>query len=63
MLQQSEPEDLVIATGEQHSVREFVELAATELGMQVTWKGDGIDEKGYTREGRHIVNVINKGTR
>lgn len=57
MLQQSEPEDLVIATGEQHSVREFVELAATELGMQVTWKGDGIDEKGYTREGRHIVAV------
>ncbi len=57
MLQQSEPEDLVIATGEQHSVREFVELAAAELGIQVTWKGDGINEKGYTWEGRHIVAV------
>jgi len=57
MLQQPEPEDLVIATGEQHSVREFVELAAAELGIQVTWKGDGMDEKGYTREGRNIVAV------
>lgn len=57
MLQQPEPEDLVIATGEQHSVREFVELAAAELGIQVTWKGSGMNEKGYTREGRQIVAV------
>jgi len=57
MLQQSEPQDLVIATGEQHSVREFVELAAAELGIQVTWKGDGMDEKGYTREGRYVIAV------
>ena len=57
MLQQSDPEDLVIARGEQHSVREFVELAAAELGMQITWKGDGVNEKGYTQEGRRIVAV------
>ena len=47
MLQQEEPDDYVIATGEQHSVREFVELAATELGMRIDWRGEGVDEKGY----------------
>lgn len=57
MLQQPEPQDLVIATGEQHSVREFVELAASELNIQITWKGHGIDEKGYILEGRYIVAV------
>ncbi len=57
MLQQPEPQDLVIATGEQHSVREFVELAAAELGIQLTWKGDGLDEKGYTQEGCNIIAV------
>jgi len=46
MLQQEEAEDYVIATGEQHSVREFVERAAAELGIGVTWKGDGVDEVG-----------------
>jgi GDPmannose 4,6-dehydratase len=57
MLQQPEPEDLVIATGEQHSVREFVEAAAAELGMTVTWRGQGTEEKGYDRDGRVIVAV------
>jgi GDPmannose 4,6-dehydratase len=57
MLQQSEPEDFVIATGEQHSVREFVERAAAELGMQIGWKGDNADEKGYDAEGRCIVAI------
>ena len=46
MLQQSEPEDYVIATGEQHSVREFVELAAKELGIEIRWEGSGINEVG-----------------
>jgi len=44
MLQQPQPEDYVIATGEQHSVREFVELAAGKLGMQLQWQGSGVDE-------------------
>jgi GDPmannose 4,6-dehydratase len=57
MLQQPQPEDLVIATGEQHSVREFVEVAATELGMQLTWKGKGESEKGYDHRDRCIVAV------
>lgn len=47
MLQQAQAEDYVIATGEQHSVREFVTLAANEIGMQIQWEGQGIHEKGY----------------
>src|SRR5882672_8963534 len=57
MLQQDKPEDLVIATGEQHSVREFVVAAAKELGMQVSWKGKGADERGFDQKGRCIVAV------
>jgi GDPmannose 4,6-dehydratase len=47
MLQQDSPEDYVIATGEQHSVREFVEAAFNEIGIRVSWAGQGISEKGY----------------
>jgi len=55
ILQQPKPDDYVIATGEQHSVREFVEKAAAELGMRIRWKGKGADEKGYDEQGRCIV--------
>ena len=55
MLQQATPEDFVIATGEQHSVREFVEAVAAELGMKLRWKGSGPEEKGYDANGRCIV--------
>jgi len=47
MLQQEQPEDFVIATGEQYSVRDFVNAAAEELGMEIRWEGKGVDEKGY----------------
>ncbi len=58
MLQQDHPEDFVIATGEQHSVREFVELAARNLGIQIQWRGTGIDEKGYdAATGQSIIEV------
>jgi GDPmannose 4,6-dehydratase len=58
MLQQAEPEDFVIATGEQHSVREFVSRAAAVLGMRVEWRGSGADEQGVdARSGRTIVKV------
>ncbi len=57
MLQQDQPEDFVIATGEQHSVREFVGLAATKLGLAVRWKGKGADERGVDANGREIVAV------
>jgi len=46
MLQQDEPEDFVIATGEMHSVREFVELAFGEIGIEIQWRGEGVDEVG-----------------
>ncbi len=57
MLQQDKPEDFVIATGEQHSVREFVEMTAAELGVSVRWEGSGANEKGYDAGGRCIVQV------
>ena len=57
MLQQEQPEDFVIATGEQHSVRDFVNLAAAKLDMTLRWQGEGVDEKGYDEQGRCIVAV------
>ena len=58
ILRQPEPEDFVIATGEQHSVREFVEAAWRELGGEIEWRGRGVEEKGYDREtGQCIVAV------
>jgi GDPmannose 4,6-dehydratase len=46
MLQQDKPEDFVIATGRQYSVRQFVELAARELGIEIAWQGEGVNERG-----------------
>ena len=57
MLQQEQPEDFVIATGVQHSVRDFVNAAAEELGIKLRWEGEGVDEKGYDVEGKCIVAV------
>ena len=58
MLQQSEAEDFVIATGEQHSVREFVTLAGKELGVRIEWRGQGVDEQGVdAASGKAIVKV------
>jgi GDPmannose 4,6-dehydratase len=56
MLQQDKPEDFVIATGVQYSVRDFVNAAAKELGMEITWRGQGVDEIG-TWNGKDIVKV------
>lgn len=47
MLQQEQPEDFVIATGQQYSVRQFIEWTAEELGMQLRWEGQGVDERAY----------------
>jgi len=57
MLQQPEPDDYVIATGHQHSVRDFVTLSALELGIEITWKGEGMDEKGFDNNGKCIVEI------
>jgi GDPmannose 4,6-dehydratase len=57
MLQQDQPEDFVIATGVQYSVREFVNAAALEIGLNIQWKGVGVEEKGYDATGRCVVAV------
>lgn len=58
MLQQEKPEDYVIATGEQHTVREFIELSARELNLDIQWRGKGGDEQGVNpANGRVIVAV------
>jgi GDPmannose 4,6-dehydratase len=57
MLQQEKPEDYVIATGEQHSVRDFVDAAAREVGLQITWRGEGAGETGHDQNGKRIVAV------
>jgi GDPmannose 4,6-dehydratase len=57
MLQQEKPEDFVIATGTQHSVRDFVTAAAAELGIAIEWRGTGVEEKGYDHTGKTIVSV------
>ena len=57
MLQQKEPEDYVIATGEQHSVRDFVNATARELDMEIEWRGQGLEERGFDQSGRCIVAV------
>ncbi len=56
MLQQEKPDDFVIATGVQHSVRQFVEIAAGELGITLRWEGSGVDEKG-------VVATVNCGAK
>ena len=57
MLQQTQPEDYVIASGVQYSVRDFVDAAAGELGMAIRWEGNSVAEKGYDRDGKCIVAV------
>jgi len=60
MLQQEEPEDFVIATGEHHSVREFIEVACKKMGMPIHWEGRGVEEKGIIDSqppGRTIVKI------
>lgn len=58
MLQQDKPDDFVIATGEQHTVRDFTEKAFAANGIQIRWEGSGIDEKGYdVKTGKMLVCV------
>src|SRR5450830_493289 len=57
MLQQEQAEDFVIATGVQYSVRDFVNIAAKELNITITWQGQGVDETGTDQNGKVIVKV------
>ena len=58
MLQQDEPDDYVIATGEQHSVREFVEEAAPLFGLNIEWVGEGIEERGIDKVSKRTVVAV-----
>ena len=58
MLQQPEPDDYVLATGQSHSVRSFVEKAFLEVGVNLEWRGRGVEEKGVdSSDGRILVEV------
>lgn len=58
MLQADQPDDYVVATGETHSVREFVEAAATHAGFDITWEGNGVEERGVDKKtGKTIVSI------
>ncbi len=57
MLQQDQPEDFVIATGIKHSIRDFVMAAAVELGIQLHWVGQGVDEMGLDAQGRILIKI------
>jgi GDPmannose 4,6-dehydratase len=58
ILQQDNPGDYVLGTGEMHSVREFAELAFSEIGVEIEWRGKGVDEKGFdAKTGRQLVQV------
>ncbi|OAD22009.1 GDP-mannose 4,6-dehydratase [Candidatus Thiomargarita nelsonii] len=58
MLQQDEPEDFVIATGRQYSVRDFVQAACQHLDISIQWQGTGIDQKGYDEKtGKNIISI------
>jgi len=55
MMQQEKPEDFVIATGEQYSVRYFCDIAFKEVGIEIEWFGEGIHEKGFDKKSGNIV--------
>jgi GDPmannose 4,6-dehydratase len=58
ILQHPEPDDYVLATGETHTVREFVERAFAELGIEIGWKGAGVEERGFDKKtGRVLVEI------
>ena len=58
MLQQDRPDDYVLATGEDHSVRELVELAFAEIGRRIEWRGSGVEERGFdAADGRALIEI------
>ena len=61
MLQHDKPDDYVIATGVSHSVREFVELAFREIGVEIEWRGEGVEEKGVVKSAFEVVGLRSEG--
>ena len=60
ILQQKNPDDYVIATGKQHSVKEFINLAAKNLNMKIFWRGKSINERGIDKKGNVIIECSKK---
>jgi GDPmannose 4,6-dehydratase len=60
MMQQKKPEDYVISTGKQYSVKQFIDMTSKKLGIRINWKGKGIKEKGYDQNGKLIVTCSKK---
>ena len=58
VLQQDKPEDFVIATGEQYSVRDFINAACDELGIKIRWEGNGVDEKGIDENSGNVIVAV-----
>lgn len=58
IMQQDEPDDFVIATGVQHTVREFVELAFKHVGIEIEWQGEGVDEKGINKANGKVIVAV-----
>ena len=61
MLQQEEPDDFVIATGKQHSVKEVIETSARQLGISIRWEGNGVEEKGVNEENNKTIVAVDPG--
>ncbi|MDY6792684.1 MAG: GDP-mannose 4,6-dehydratase [Thermodesulfobacteriota bacterium] len=61
MLQQEEPDDFVIATGKQHSVKEVIETAGQQLGISIRWEGKGVEEKGINEENNKTIVAVDPG--
>jgi GDPmannose 4,6-dehydratase len=61
MLQQEEPDDFVIATGKQHSVKDVIETSARQLGISIRWEGNGVEEKGVNEENNNIIVAVDPG--
>jgi len=61
MLQQQEPEDFVIATGKQHSVKDVIETAGKQLGISIRWEGKGVEEKGINEENNKTIVAVDAG--
>jgi len=61
MLQQEEPDDFVIATGKQHSVKDVIETSARQLGISIRWEGNGVEEKGVNEENNKTIVAVDPG--
>jgi len=60
MLQQDNADDYVLATGDSHTVREFIETAFLEINVIIEWKGSGVDEVGYSKDSKEVLIEVDK---